>query len=238
MGNLSRLILLILVLAVCSSIRAQVPDSSKSDVNSIDSPREALEVALAFSGFEEIEPLLEAEDYSGVTRGVFQDSTIRFLAEQLWNKTMWRIVIQDVNITLPRSKVPREEQHNPRTVHIVLDSASGSFITAHYDHEGVDSDAPVQEHCDRLSGEAGLGLCFEAPPVQLDSALGNAVGSDVTGSKSVTAFLVWQLFDGEQTRIWYVTGRGFARGLRPWIHSALTKVHGEDGRPLSVEAPG
>jgi len=209
--------------------------------HSIDSPREALEAVYAFTGFEEISALLEAEDYSGVQVLTLRDSTIPFLVDQVYGKPVWQIFLDNIYLDMPRCPAEEEAKWNPKQFYVLIDSTVGFFIKAYTKYEGefdpyLGSDPPADMAERQLGGWKFQGFSRSAPKVKMHEALGAAPMSDPLASKELTIYLVKQNSRGTSTLLWNVFGRGFpprkmrhTGGIDPLNNYAWTVVDADTG---------
>ncbi|MEW6412870.1 MAG: hypothetical protein AB1483_10415 [Candidatus Zixiibacteriota bacterium] len=189
------------------------PDTAR---RSVDSPERALEVALAYTGFNEIQMLLDNEKYSGVELILCKDSTIPFLVDQVYNKPVWHIFLDSVNLHVPGCPAEEEAKWNPKKFHILIDSAAGFFIKAYTKREGEYDyylgEEPPAHRAEQgyRSSEVIHDYCRTVPNVTMQQAIGAAAGSDPLASKELTILLVSQNKRGEGAKpLWNILGRGF-----------------------------
>ncbi|MEW6411856.1 MAG: hypothetical protein AB1483_05205 [Candidatus Zixiibacteriota bacterium] len=199
---------------LCTSGTVAQTDSTS---HSVDTPREALERALQYTGFNEIQNLLESEDYYGVEVITFKDSTIPFLTDQVYNRRVWRISVVNVHLDGPNWLRETVEAQIPKNFKVIIDSTKGFFVKAYSEYEGFDpqlAPEPPAAHAEkRLKRDKFAAFCDTPPPVSLFGALGRAAGSDPLSAKELVVYLVT---DKDQNLTWQVIGRGIAPSY-PWL---------------------
>ncbi|MEW6412871.1 MAG: hypothetical protein AB1483_10420 [Candidatus Zixiibacteriota bacterium] len=193
---------------LCTSGTVAQTDSTS---HSVDTPREALERALQYTGFNEIQKLLDNEKYSGVEVIICKDSTIPFLVDQVYNRPVWKVSVENVRLDGPNWLRETVESQTPKNFTVVLDSTGGFFVKAYSVYEGYDpqlAPEPSAAHAEkRLRFKAFTGFCASIPPITLFDALGRAAGSDPLGAKEIVAYLV--KYKGNNAT-WQIIGRGIA----------------------------
>ena len=201
------IIVALIVLTTASSLIAQVADDSIV----VRDSAQALEMALAYTGFEEY-PDFELKDALGrVEEVTFRDSTMPFLADSLDGLPAWEVEFQSVILHRATSSLGLDKKH-PKQVTVSLDQNTGKLLRIIVLEMGLSRDS-LYPKADSKTAESKLqgcslqrfhGLPSERPIVSFARALNDVTGGSPALSKEIVAYYVlesrlekepWQVWD-------------------------------------------
>ena len=178
---------------------------------SIQSAAAAVATALSYTGSDEI---LSRNPDAIASLETAVDSTTPFLSDSIIGRTVWKVLLDSVNLLLPSWNQEAVGAGNPKSFTALLDSATGRLLKVFSECPVRDPDlAPEPSAANattqlRHSGETFIGFPDSIPSITLEQALDAAIGSNPPRAKEIVALLVLKSVDGVVTPVWSNQGRG------------------------------
>lgn len=231
-------IVFIIALLICVAGTAVSAAPPSKTLTAITSATEAVETALAYTGFSELSQLKLGPPEELATLIVARDSITPFLADSVDGRTVWRVEIPNVILELDAWD-PETAQQHPKDFVILLDSASGRLMSIRFWDSGKRPtdirEAPSKMAEDQMQlrlREKYLGFPTEVPPLSLLQVLDGSVFGSALTCRLGTVQYVYQTMRGrEEVRpVWVVHLHGFApfRGNITHMRTVVDAVTGEN----------
>lgn len=231
-------IVFIIALLICVAGTAVSADPPSKTVTAITSATEAVETALAYTGFSELSQLKLSPPEELATLIVARDSITPFLADSVDGRTVWQVEIPNVILELDAWGLESALEH-PKDFVILLDSATGRLMSIRFWDSGKRPtdirEAPSQMAESQMlfrSQERYLGFPSEAPSLSLLEVLDGKVFGSALTCKLGTVWYVYHTKRGSvETRpVWIVHLHGFApfRGNITHMRTVVDAVTGEN----------
>lgn len=200
------LVIIMVVMTAATSLIAQ-----ETDGREVADSAQALELALAYTGFEEYPDFDLKDALSRVEEVKFCDSTMPFLADSLDGLPAWEVEFHDIILYRSASSPGLGKKH-PKKVTVSLDRKTGKLLRMTVIEMGlprgslypkVDSKT-AESRLQSVSLQRFHGLPSERPKVSLARALNNVRGGSPLLSKEIVVYYVlesrlekepWQVWD-------------------------------------------
>ena len=218
-------------------------DPQLKNVGEISTASEAVEIALAFTGFSELSQLKLGPPEELVALVVARDSITPFLADSVDGRTVWQVEIPNVILEL-EAWDPESALQHPKDFVILLDSASGRLMSIRFWDSGKRPtdirEAPAKSAEDQMQmrRERYLNFPTEAPSLSLLDVLdGKVFGSALTCRLASVWYVNHTMRGHEEVRpVWIVHLHGFAP-FRGGITHMRTVVDAVTGKHSSINMP-
>ncbi len=131
--------LLVLIFLLGMLFLRKVAFSQSDDINfTVKSSEEALDLALKYTGFGEMEGFSIENNFDKAELAVINDDKTPFLHDRINGRKIWRVTFKDVKLSLPSH--PDEVDEYSRVFKIFLDPGNGQLlkITAPYLGKEID----------------------------------------------------------------------------------------------------
>lgn len=209
----------------------------------ITSATEAVEIALAFTGFSELSQLKLGSPEELVTLTVARDSITPFLAKSVDGRTVWQVEIPNVILEL-KAWDPESVLQHPKDFLILLDSATGRLMSIRFWDSGKrpmdirEAPAKSAEVQMQMLREKYVGFPTELPPLPLLKVLEDHVfGSPLTCRLASVWYVNHTMRGHEEVRpVWIVHLLGFAP-FRGGITHMRTVADAVTGENTSINMP-
>ncbi len=221
---------------ICPAAIAQAAE--KTSYVPVTTAEEAVERALAYTGFDKLEDLDLTDRREMACLTVARDSTTPFLSDSINGRTVWQVDVQDVILDLDWAK-PDVVLKYPKDVRVTIDSATGRLFEIRLLKSGDEYDPSYTIPADTsekqirsLNGEVFLGFPIDTPGMTFLEVLnvGDLCGSPLTAGLTVGHYVVHYVFRSDTLPAWtidthtlqpgsetsYVPARGPNLGSYPW----------------------
>jgi len=212
--------------------------TAKADYVPVTTAEEAVERALAYTGFDKLEGLDTKDRWEMARLTIARDSTTPFLSDSINGRTVWQVDVQDVILDLDWAK-PDVVLKYPKDVRVTIDSATGRLFEIRLLNSGDEYNpgytipADTSEKQIRsLNGEKFLGFPIDAPGMTFLEVLNvrGLCGSPLTAGLMVGHYVVHYVFRSDTLPAWTidthtlqpgsetnpVQARGPYHGSYPW----------------------
>jgi hypothetical protein len=182
----------------------------------IRTPEQALEQALAYAGFGEMEQFSRPDPSACATTASVFDSITPFLSEEVSGEDRWVVTFDSVYLDLDTvwSELNHARQLK-KTFRFYLEPGTGRLLKIVGRYNWEDSDIPPVppageiERFFKAIGESYPGLVDDVPPISFHQALANVRFVQPLGAEELYAWLVMDASQGKEPHpCWVIVGRG------------------------------
>ena len=231
---------------ICPAAIAQT--AAKTNYVPVTTAEEAVERALAYTGFAKLEGLDTKDRKEMVQLTVVRDSTTPFLSDSIEGRVVWRIEMPGLILDLTAYDNEEETAH-PKNFTILIDSVSGRLTDVQFSDPGVEAamfpDAPWQvatRQLKEMTHEEYVGFPNELPNVTLLEALDRGVlGSPIACKRGVAQYVLYTYRGRKSRPVWVVHLHGLPPSMGGITHmrSVVDAVTGKEIRSVNLpSSPG
>ncbi len=196
-----------------TDLPANKPDSNIS-VNAINTAKDAVELALKYTGFDKSKEFKRPERASDICQIITtKDSTTAFLSDELSNRIAWQVKLQNVSLHL-KGNTPDGRILGPVDFIVIIDSLTwiplriNSVSTVPPDREPVSAVAEAQLSSLR---EKYIGLPQQYPLMTVTEALNQCKFYPALAKEIIINYVLYSKDDSQPQPAWVI----YLRGLPP-----------------------
>ena len=193
---------------ICLAATAQTAE--KTNYVPVTTAEEAVERALAYTGFDKLEGLDTKDRWEMARLTIARDSTTPFLSDSIDGHTAWRVTFEGVILDIEEYSDEVEVSH-PKDFEVLIDSVTGRLFSVISRYKGKARDflpevpAEIAEEQLRMSFEEYL--CFvPVPPVMTlcEAINGSIFGSAMHSKEIVALYIEHSYHDSAAIPVWVV----------------------------------
>ena len=226
---------------ICPAAIAQAAE--RTSYVPVTTAEEAVERALIYTGLDRLEGLDLKDRGEMACLTIARDSTTPFLSDSINGRRVWQVLFDNVVLDTESSS-PEAAQKHPKTIHILIDSASGQLyevLVLDIDTDRSEaSRAPAfiaEEQLRGITHEEYLGFPGEPPAITLLAVFGMRWCSPLESKYMFANYVIYRSRDAEPRNVWVVHGHGFPP-FRDGVDNMRTVIDARTGEGLfSVNLP-